>query len=449
MLSFESHCAVTMCNGLSRRDFLRVGGLTAAGMSLTLPKLEGVAAASRQSARSCILLFLVGGPSQLETWDPKPDAPSAVRGPFQAIRTAVPGVCISEHLPRLASLAREYCLIRSLYHDEAAIHETGQQLIQTGRLCTGDIEPPHCGAVVSRLRGPAATGTPAFAIVPGPIGNTGVQISHGQTAGYLGSDHEPELMQFEAIGSDPLARVNVPDASLSAGLTQAVDEAQRSLDATAGESEPVSSVAGYLFGSRAKRAYDLSLEPDSLRDAYGRSTFGQSCLLARRLVEHGVRLVTVNMFDTVYDRITWDCHADGGSLASTLGDYRRILCPMLDQALSTLLVDLRQRGLLEETLVLAVGEFGRTPRLNRRGGRDHWPAVWSGLIAGGGVRGGQVVGASDRDAAEPVRQPIHASRLAATIYYALGIDPATKLSQPDGTTQPLVSTPPVYELFAG
>ena len=179
----------------------------------------------------------------------------------------------------------------------------------------------------------------------------------------------------------------------------------------------------------------------------GRNTFGQSCLLARRLVEHGVRLVTVNMFDTVFNEMTWDCHADGGALCTTLQDYCDILCPIFDRAYAALLEDLQQRGLLDRTLVLAMGEFGRTPRLNPRGGRDHWPGVWSVLFAGGGVRGGQVVGASDRTGAEPRDRPVSAAEVAASVYKALGIDPRTRVPSADGQALPLVDANPVGELF--
>jgi uncharacterized protein (DUF1501 family) len=179
------------------------------------------------------------------------------------------------------------------------------------------------------------------------------------------------------------------------------------------------------------------------------NTFGQACLLARRLVEHGVRLVTVNMFDTVFNEVTWDCHADGGALATSLDDYKDTLCPMFDQAYAALLDDLAQRGLLEHTLVVAMGEFGRTPQLNSRGGRDHWPNVWSILFAGGTVRGGQVIGASDRHGAEPKDRPVSPAEVAASVYYGLGIDPGTCLPDAAGRPVPLVEANPVMELFRG
>jgi hypothetical protein len=214
-----------------------------------------------------------------------------------------------------------------------------------------------------------------------------------------------------------------------------------------GKLVPDRRTSGQLFARSVRQAFDLGGEGGELRERYGKNTFGQSCLLARRLVERGVRLVTVNMSDGVSDRVTWDCHADGGSLATTLNDYRDYLCPMFDKAYTALLDDLAQRGLLDSTLVLATGEFGRTPQLNARGGRDHWPGVWSVLCAGAGVRGGQVVGASDKYGGEPRERPVTPAEVAATVYRALGVDTATILPGPDGRRIPLVEGGPVEELF--
>jgi uncharacterized protein (DUF1501 family) len=202
-----------------------------------------------------------------------------------------------------------------------------------------------------------------------------------------------------------------------------------------------------LFNPKAKRAFALEAEASATQARYGHNTFGQACLLARRLVEQGVRLVTVNMFDTVFNQITWDCHANGGDLNSTLQDYADLLCPMLDQAFTALLDDLHDRGLIRKTLVLCMGEFGRTPRINNRGGRDHWPGVWSMLLAGGPIQGGRVIGASDRHAMEPADRPVHPSEIAATVYSALGIDLHCRLPGPDGKPIPLVEAAPIGELF--
>src|SRR5205085_8762692 len=221
-------------------------------------------------------------------------------------------------------------------------------------------------------------------------------------------------------------------------LLEAVDRAQRAFDAAELAHDRAERQAyGTLFAPQSRRAFDLAAEGDGLRARYGRNTFGQSCLLARRLVEHGVRLVTVNMFDTVFNEVTWDCHADGGALATRLEDYRDTLCPMFDLAYTALLEDLAQRGLLGTTLVLAMGEFGRTPQLNPRGGRDHWPGVWSVLFAGAGIKGGQVVGSSDRTASEPHDRPVTPAEIAATVYRGLGLGPHTPLPGPDGRPLPL------------
>lgn len=382
---------------VSRRDFLRAGGLGTLGLSLAEPAFSTAARASSSSDRSVILLMLVGGPSQLETFDPKPDAPAEIRGPFGSIATAVPGVRVNEHLPKLAKRMDRLALVRSLHHDESPIHETGHQLIQTGRLCRLGQEHPHLGSVVARLRG-SVNDVPPFVMLPGPIGKTGVSISHGQSAGALGPDFEP------FFGSD-----------------------------------------GHL-GGRTARAFDLSGEADSVRESYGRSLFGQNCLRARRLVEAGARVVTVNMFQTVFDRVTWDCH--GTRPFSTLDDYRRELLPAFDAAFSALIDDLARTGRLDSTLVVATGEFGRTPRLNSAGGRDHWPGVWTAALAGGGVVGGQVIGASDKHAAEPSDRPVAPTELLATVYRSLGIDPAATLALTDGGRSTVCDAEPVAEAFA-
>jgi uncharacterized protein (DUF1501 family) len=375
--------------------------------------------------------LLVGGPSQLETFDPKPDAPVEVRGPFGSIATAIPGVRFNEDLPRLAERAGKLAVVRSLYHDAAPIHETGQQLLQTGRLCRLGQESPHVGSVVARLRG-SQNDRPPFVVVPGPLGNTGVGVPHGQSAGVLGAAFDPFLLD-----ADPAAADYHPNAVL--------DRLERFLD-RAPELRTASSIHPRLLARQTRAAFDLTREPDAVRAAYGKSTFGQSCLLARRLVESGVRLVTVNMFDTVFHRVTWDCH--GFAPFSTLDDYARELNPSLDQTLSALLDDLDQRGLLETTLVVAAGEFGRTPKLNASGGRDHWPGVWSALLAGGGIRGGQAIGASDAHASEPADRPVAPADLLATIYQSLGIDPSLAITAPTGESLALTEhAKPVSEAF--
>jgi hypothetical protein len=445
MLPLEAKKGVEFCDGLTRRDFLRVGALSAGAVGLSLADLARLEAAAARPAKdvSCILLFLVGGPSQLDTWDLKPSAPDTVRGPFRPIPTNVPGVAVCESFPLLACMADRYAIVRSVHHDAPPIHETGHQLMQTGRLFRGGVEHPHYGAVVSHLRGPRQEGVPPFVVLPGTIGNTGVSVSHGQGAG-SGAGHEP-LVLSTLPGLDPARPRSRTE------LLDAVDCAQRAFDAAGvGPRDGAEERAlDTIFSPRAKKALDVASWGDGPRARYGANTFGQSCLLARRLVEHGVRLVTVNMFDTVFDQVTWDCHADGGSLPATLEDYGRTLCPMFDRAYTALLEDLEQHGLLDTTLVVAMGEFGRTPRLNPRGGRDHWPGCWSVLFAGAGVRGGQVVGSSDATASEPKDRPVTPAEVAATVYKALGIDPGTRLPGPDNALVPVATAAPVDELFRG
>src|SRR5262245_19365966 len=439
MLSFHANKGPKTCGGLSRRDFLRAGSLGAGAVGLSLTDLQ--AATPAKGDVNCILLFLVGAPSQLDTWDLKPAAPSNVRGPFKPIRTSVPGVEIGEHFPLMAQVAHRYAILRSVHHNAAPIHETGHQMMQTGHLFRGGREHPHYGSVVSHVRGPRPGGLPPFVVLPGPIGNPGVSVSHGQRAGYLRAKHDPLFLRAPG-GLDP-ARLRTRKE-----LLDAVDAAQRAFDVTE-DSRSHEKAFHLLFSERAKKAFDLAAEKPQLRARYGRNTFGQSCLLARRLIEHGVRLVTVNMFDTVFNEVTWDCHADGGSLAVNLDDYRDTLCPMFDAAYTALLEDLHDRGLLGNTLVLAMGEFGRTPQLNPRGGRDHWPGVWSVLFAGAGVRGGQVVGASDKVGGEPRDRPVTPAGVAATVYRGLGIDPGVRLPGPEGRPLPIVEAGPVEELFRG
>jgi hypothetical protein len=459
MLELEGNKGARFCDGLSRRDFLKAGSLGAGAVGLTLADLQRAEANGRGKDINCILLFLVGGPSQLDTWDLKPTAPDTVRGPFKPIRTNVAGVQICEHFPLMARVADRYAIIRSVHHKAAPIHETGHQMMQTGYLFRGGREHPHYGSVLSHVRGARPGGLPPFVILPGPIGNTGVSVSHGQGAGYLGSRHEPFFLR-----GDPAApNFRVSDLSSPAGvdpsrlrsrraLLDAVDSAHRSFDATEdsrARDAAYEKAFGLLFAPKTKKAFDIASEKSALRDRYGRNTFGQSCLLARRLIEHGTRLVTVNMFDTVFNEITWDCHADGGSLAVRLEDYKDVLCPMFDLAFTALLDDLRQRGMLTNTLVLAMGEFGRTPQLNARGGRDHWPGVWSVVFAGAGVKGGQVIGASDRNASEPRDRPTTPGEIAASVYRGLGIDMNARLPGPDGRPLPIIEEEPVGELFRG
>lgn len=378
----------------SRRDFLRAGGLSVLGLSVAeqLAAQQAHAAADGKGLRRCLLVLMTGGPSQFETFDPKPQAPAEIRGPYRSIATATPGISLCETLPLLARLSQDFTLIRSLTSQAAPIHESGLQLLQTGRLSRTGATAPSLGSIVSRLLG-SRNGAPPYVVLPQPLGSTGVATWQGQGAGFLGNDFEPRVR--------PL------------------------VDAT---------------GSPA--------EPENIRRQYGESEFGRSCLQARRLLEQGVRFVTVNMFESLFGKVTWDCHGHRTAAPATVNDYGTTLCPDFDRVVATLLEDLRSRGLLEETLVIVAGEFGRTPRLNARGGRDHWCGAWSALLAGGGIRGGCVLGASDARGSSVAERPVAPAELAATILHSLGIDLSAQLGTPAGTEFPVAVAPPLLELFS-
>jgi hypothetical protein len=457
MFRLDARKAVRFCDGLTRRDFLHAGALTTLGLSL--PAFQG--ARARGAVRgdrdiNCILLFLVGGPSHVDTWDPKPDAPAEVRGPFRTIDTNVPGIQITELFPRLSGLMDRVSLVRSVYHTATAVHDTGHQMMQTGRLFSGGIESPHMGCVVSYLRGPRAD-APPHVLIPRPIGNTGGNMPHGQNAGFLGKTYDPFV-----LNADPNDKAfKVPDL-LPPDYIDAVRESRRrrlreAIDGSvkAFESAPDARLldanfqqAYALMSSRTTReAFDLGQESDSLRDRYGRTRFGQSCLLARRLIERGVRFVTVNQFETVFDELTWDSH--GSAPFTSIADYPTIIAPNFDNAYASLLEDLESRGLLESTVVLAFGEFGRTPKMNPAGGRDHHPNCWTALLAGGPIQGGRVVGASDEIGYAPKDRPVTPAEIAATAFHALGFDLETELPGPQARPLPLVDRgfEPIHELF--
>src|ERR1700680_1625446 len=458
MFRLDADKSVEFCDGLRRRDFLHAGSLSVLGLGLTqFMDLKAQAAVDpNKKDANCIMLFLVGGPSQLDNWDMKPNAPAEIRGPYKPIRTNVPGIEISENVPRMAKHADKYALVRSCYHTAAAVHDTGHQMMQTGRLFQGGIEYPHYGCVLNKLKGPKGD-VPAHVLMPHPIGNTGGNMPHGQTAGFLGKSYDPFVLNADP--SDPNFRVPdlLPPDYLSAmrvdrrkNWREAVDknvsmfetsQDARLLDSTFHQAYPL------MSSQKAREAFELHREPEDVRNRYGMNRFGQSCLLARRLIEAGVRFVTVNMFETVFDEITWDIH--GSKPFSPISCYRDLVGPMFDMAYSSLLEELHDRGLLDETMVLAMGEFGRTPKVNPAGGRDHWPQCWTVLMAGGGIKGGQVVGASDEIGGAPRDRPTTPGEVAATVFKGLGIDPGTELPGAGGRPIPLVDrgVEPIQELF--
>ncbi len=455
MLRLDANRSVSLCDGHTRRDFLHAGALSLMGLTLAdWFALKGKAAQDRDV--NCIMLFLVGGPSHIDTWDPKPNAPAEVRGPFPPIATNVPGMRFTELFPRMARHADKISLIRSMYHTATAVHDTGYQMMQTGRLFSGGIEHPHIGCVLGYLKGQRGE-VPAHVLLPRPIGRTGGNLPHGHTAGYLGRPYDPFI-----LNADPaVPNFRVPDllppsyispvrADRRQRMRQAVDGALASFEnnSQARQLDGNFNLAYRLMSSpQAREAFALDREPAATRDRYGRTRFGQSCLLARRLIERGVRFVTVNMFETVFDEVTWDIH--GSRPFTDIAQMSREVTPNFDKAFSTLLEDLQDRGLLANTIVTALGEFGRTPKINPAGGRDHHPGVWTIMMGGGPIRGGRVIGESDELGYRPKSRPVTPGEVAATIYRGLGLDPHRELPGPQNRPLPLVEfgVQPIRELF--
>jgi hypothetical protein len=446
------------CDGVTRRDFLQVGTLGAIGLSLpelVAAKAQG-AIAKDHDERSVIMIFNLGAPSQLDLFDMKPDAPAEIRGPFKPIRTNVSGIDISEILPLHAKHADKFSLVRSCFHTAAAVHDTGHQMLQTGRLFTGGINTPHAGCALAYLRG-RKSDLPAHVILPEPMGPTGGNLPHGQDGGFLGKAHDPftlmadpskpnfkvpDLLPPEQIGEARLARRR----KLRSIVEETVSNFEASDNAKLLDSN-FEAAFRMMTSPQARAAFDLTQEPAAVRERYGMNRFGQCCLLSRRLIEAGVRFVTVNTFLTVFNEITWDIH--GSNPFTSIDGMKTIVAPMYDQAYTALLEDLSQRGMLENTLVCNLAEFGRTPRVNPAGGRDHWPQCWTSYFAGGGVKGGRVVGRSDAIGGVPAERPVEPSEVVATIYHSLGLDLETKLPGPQGRPFPLVDfgKHQIHELF--
>ncbi len=457
MIRVDAHKPVHFCDGLTRRDILHAGSLAFLGLSLPeLFTLKAEGAVKNDTDRNCIFLFLVGGPSQVDTFDPKPNAPAEVRGPYKPIKTNVPGIEISEIFPQTAKQADKFAIVRSMYHTAAGVHDTGHQMMQTGRLFQNGMEHPHAGCVYGMLKG-RKSDLPPHVLIPRPIGNTGGNMPHGQNAGFLGRAYDPFILNADP--SDP--KFEVPDmlppnyisavrAERRLKLRTAVDQTVAQLEKTEDArllDDNFKQAYQLMSSKEARDAFELGKEPDELRDAYGRNKFGQGCLLARRLIERGVRFVTVNMFETVFNEITWDIH--GSAPFSPIECYKQLVGPMFDHAYSTLLADLQSRGLLGSTMVVAMGEFGRTPKINPAGGRDHWPQCWSVLFAGGGVKGGQVIGSSDELGAYPKDRPTLPAEVVASVYHSLGVDLEHELRGPQGRPIPVVDfgVKPIRELF--
>ncbi|MCS6865523.1 MAG: DUF1501 domain-containing protein [Gemmataceae bacterium] len=456
MIRLDATRPATFCDGLTRRDFLHAGALAPLGLTLAGWQRATQAAGVADRDINCIMLFLVGGPSQLDTWDPKPQAPVEVRGPFQPIKTSVNGIHISEIFPKMAQYADKYSLLRTVYHTATAVHDTGHQMMQTGRLFTGGVEHPHIGCVLGYLKGGRGE-LPAHVLLPKPIGRTGGNLPHGHTAGYLGKPYDPFILNADPNAPGFQVPDLLPPEYLSAiraqrrqKLRDAVDAAMAHFEqnAAAQQLDDNFQLAYKLMSSsKAREAFALEKEPEKTRDRYGRTRFGQSCLMARRLIEAGVRFVTVNMFETVFDEVTWDIH--GSKPFTDIVQMSKEVAPNFDQAYTALLEDLSDRGLLATTMVVAVGEFGRTPKVNPAGGRDHHPGAWTILMGGGPLQGGRIVGETDEHAYAPKTRPITPAEVAATIYRGLGLDPHKELPGPQNRPIPLVdyNVKPISELF--
>ena len=447
MFRLDADKRVHFCDGVTRRDFLHAGSL--AFLGLTMPeflKLKAAGAVTSNKDINCIQLMLVGGPSQLDTWDMKPDAPSSIRGPFKPIKTNVSGIQISEIFPRMAKHADKFALLRSVYHTAAAVHDTGCQMMQTGRLFQGGLESPNYGSVLRFQKG-AKGDMPANVLIPYTIGQLGGNLPHGDTAGFLGKSYDPFVLNADP--SDPNFKVPdlLPPDYISAvrvdrrrNWREQIDQSVKYFEESNQDAKLMDATFNQAYtlmtSDKAREAFELTQEPDDVRKRYGMNRFGQGCLLARRLVERGVRFVTLNMFETVFNDITWDIH--GSAPFSPISCYSDLVGPMFDNAYSSLLEDLSRLGLLDTTMVLATGEFGRTPRINPAGGRDHWPQCWTVVMAGGGIKGGQVVGASDSIGAAPQDRPVMPAHVAATVYKCLGIPVDMELKTPQGRVVRLV-----------
>lgn len=451
-----------LCQGVTRREWLRVGGLSS--MGLMLPELLRAErpvedrGGSFGRAKSCIFCFLFGAPAHQDIWDLKPDAPAEVRGPFNPISTSVPGTQFGEHIPRTGQMADRFALIRSVTHPDST-HTVAMHYMQTGvRHRRPNTNPtnladdfPCFGATVNLLNRETSVLPAGISLnAPGneiPSGH----IFPGFFAGFIGRHHDPMFVTSDPSKPDfnpfPIAH-GLARARLDrrASLLSRLDQLRKRLD----QVDAVQEACGFqdkalslINSPEAARAFDLSHEKSTLRQRYGLTPFGQGCLLARRLVEAGVRLVTVNWARDYQARVAdhWDTHADN------FGKHKKLL-PAFDLGYTALLDDLQQRGLLDETLVAIVGEFGRTPKINGNAGRDHWPGCFSITLAGAGIRGGLVHGASDNIAAYPARDPVSPEQVAATIYHALGIAADTDLIDHSGRPFPLTTGKPLLELFA-
>src|SRR5262245_19892616 len=402
------------CDGISRRMFLHVGGLAIGG--LTLPHLLRARAAhpSGSNRKSVILLWLAGGPSHIDMYDLKRNAPDEVRGEFKPIDTNVPGIRIGEHLPHQAKIMDKLSIVRSAYHTNAG-HGMGSQWMQTGYQATIEVNDniyPSTGSVVSKLKGPNEPGLPAYVNLPR-------KVSFGNAA-YLGAsynpfapDANPNDANFQVRNLKLPGRVSAERLENRKKLVSDIDTIRRDIDLKGdigGLDTFYRDALEMVTNTKAMNAFDVNKEPVKLRDCYGRNDLGQSCLLARRLVEAGVTFVTVQAGGG------WDTHNNNFT------ELKRRLLPQYDAAVAALVEDLHDRGLADDVLVMSFGEFGRTPKINKDAGRDHWPGAMSILYAGGGLKMGQMIGTTDSTASYPASKPYTPGCVLSTMYHVVGID---------------------------
>ncbi len=426
---------VTTCDGISRRHALRLGTTGLFG-TLTLPRLlelqAKAAAPGGAKAKSCIFLFLEGGPPHQDMWDPKPEAPPEIRGPFQPIRTNVPGTLVTDQLPRCAQIADKYTILRSHSHRDNG-HSTGYHYLMTGRranFADGDNPIPNneyfpsLGSVVARELGPRSS-VPAYINLPHPMGAGGPGFYGAEYAPFV-IESDPTQPDFEVKDLQPIAGLSPERTALRRKLLAGIDALERDV---AGQAKTMSTyyekARGLITSPTAKKAFNIQAEPDAVRERYGYTQIGQCALLARRLVEGGCRFVGV-------DAPGWDVHFN------CFPSLRTDLIPYADRAFSALVTDLDERGLLDETLVVMMGEMGRTPRINAKAGRDHWSMAQTAIFAGGGTQPGRVIGATDAQAAAPTTDPVGVNDILRTIHRLLGIDPDRQYFGPLGRPVPLV-----------
>jgi hypothetical protein len=433
---------------VSRRELLSIGG--AAGLGLTLPDLMRLRAAESSgsfgSAKSVIFVFLHGGHPQHETWDPKPTAPSEVRGEFGEIETALSGYRISELLPQCSKLTDRLAVVRSMAHDntnhvQACLpamtgHKHPPSVRNRGDFPPADTDFPHFGAVRDHLR-PGDGHLPNWVQLGPVMTRNNRTVLHGQSPGFLGDVHSPFKVNQDLTSDDVRIEAIAPEITVQRlkdrrELLAEIDSQRGKLDVAAAKSRSAfyEKAFGLLTSEATHRAFDLAAEPQQLRDRYGRNHVGQSCLLARRLVEAGVPFVNVHWCQTPSG--SWDTHGQN------FKKMKESLGPTLDTALSALIEDIQQRGMLDDVLIMPMAEFGRTPKINKSAGRDHWPFVYTLAMTGAGLRRGVVEGASDRLAAYPASTPHDPADMAATIYHLLGIPDGTLLHDREGRPHKLI-----------